>query len=631
MVKNLRTEIQSLRGLAVLLVVIFHFFPHILPRGYLGVDIFFVISGFLMSKIISEKIIKRRFNLLEFYSNRFKRILPSLLLVILVIYLISIFILLPNDIDNLYDSIKYTFVFIPNIYFWLNGGYFGLVDELKPLLHLWSIGIEFQFYLTIPILYIVFNYYFKIEKIIYFLTFVLITSYLLNFYLDYIDGKNFTFFFYFTRLWEFLIGSLCFHLAKKKYIKDDIFIIISSIIFAYVLFYGFSNEILNKTFASLFAFIIIFFNPRVSLIKIFINQKILVFFGLISYALYLWHWPIISLFKYYSIIEISLIKNIFLIFLSIIFAFLTTNYLESKLRFNLKKKYNFIFSFLIIILILIIDPQNNNFKKDKIDKNLSDISESIGSNFRCKTEDFFVYGMSKACLINSKSKKIEINKKNYIALYGNSHAQMYGYAFENILKKIENTGIIIPLNGCLPTFDLNISENCLNKSKNNFQKIIIDKNIETILIGLNYNHLQLIDNDGNVYTSDIKKKLTISLQNLISKLIKNNKRVILIGPIATPKYNFPLDYSRNIFFKKKLDLAINYPLEKFLKENNIYIDSFKNVKNFRYFLPHKIQCNATYCEYIIDNQSLFADDNHLSKYGSEIMKNELKKEIEFLN
>jgi peptidoglycan/LPS O-acetylase OafA/YrhL len=631
MVKNLRTEIQSLRGLAVILVVIFHFFPDILPRGYLGVDIFFVISGFLMSKIISENIIKKKFNLLDFYLNRFKRILPSLLLVILAVYLISIFILLPNDIDKLYESIKYTFLFIPNIYFWLNGGYFGLVDELKPLLHLWSIGIEFQFYFTIPILYIIFNHYFKIKKIIYFLIFTLVASYLLNFYLDFIVGKNFTFFFFFSRLWEFLIGSLCFHLAKKKYIKDDIFILIASIIFSFVLFYGFSNEILNKTFASLFAFTIIFFNPRVYLIKIFINQKILVFFGLISYALYLWHWPIISLFKYFSIVEINLIKSIFLIFLSIIFAFLTTKYLEDKLRFNLKKKYNFIFSLLIIVLVMTIDPQSNNFRKDKINKNVLNISESIGSNFRCKTKDFVIYGKSKACLINSNLKKIEIDKKNYIALYGNSHAQMYGYAFENILKKNKNTGIIIPLNGCLPTFDLNISENCLNKSQKNFQKIIVDKNIKTILIGLNYNHMQLIDNDGNIYTSEVKKKLTISLQNLIDKLIKNNKKVILIGPISIPKYNFPLDYSRNIFFKKNLDLIKNYPLEKFIKENYIFIDSFKNTKNFRYFLPHNIQCNKKYCEYIIENQSVFADDNHLSRYGSLIMQNKLKKEIEFLN
>ena len=121
---NYKEEIQSLRGFAVLLVVLFHFFPDLMPRGYLGVDIFFVISGYLMSKIISKNIIKKEFNIINFYLSRFRRLFPSLLVVILLISIISIFILLPSDIYNLFESIKYTFLFIPNFYFWSNGGYF---------------------------------------------------------------------------------------------------------------------------------------------------------------------------------------------------------------------------------------------------------------------------------------------------------------------------------------------------------------------------------------------------------------------------------------------------------------------------------------------------------------------------
>ena len=109
---NFRTDIQSLRGIAVLLVLLFHFFPDIFPRGYLGVDIFFVISGYLMSKIINEKI-NKKFSLFEFYLSRLRRILPSLLLVIFVISFISLILLLPNDYSNLYDSVIFTFLLIP--------------------------------------------------------------------------------------------------------------------------------------------------------------------------------------------------------------------------------------------------------------------------------------------------------------------------------------------------------------------------------------------------------------------------------------------------------------------------------------------------------------------------------------
>jgi len=116
MSKNLRVDIQSLRGLAVLLVLLFHFFPDFFPRGYLGVDIFFVISGYLMSKIINEKI-NKKFSLFGFYLSRLKRILPSLILIIFVISFISLKLLLPNDFANLYESIKFTFFLIPNFYF----------------------------------------------------------------------------------------------------------------------------------------------------------------------------------------------------------------------------------------------------------------------------------------------------------------------------------------------------------------------------------------------------------------------------------------------------------------------------------------------------------------------------------
>ena len=152
--KNYRNDIQSLRGISIILVLFFHFYPNILPRGYLGVDIFFVISGYLISKILTTSIQFKKPFLIDFYIKRIKRIFPPLSIVIFVTFIISIFFLLPNARENLNQSIISTYLLIPNIYFWLRGGYFGLIDELKPLLHLWSIGVELQFYLLFPIIYV---------------------------------------------------------------------------------------------------------------------------------------------------------------------------------------------------------------------------------------------------------------------------------------------------------------------------------------------------------------------------------------------------------------------------------------------------------------------------------------------
>ena len=138
-------------------------------------DIFFVISGYLMSKIINEKI-NKKFSLFEFYLSRLRRILPSLLLVIFVISFISLILLLPNDYSNLYDSVIFTFLLIPNFYFWLNGGYFGLVDELKYYyIMVYRCGVSILIF--IPIFYLFLIKYFRTIKINYFIILLFLSLY----------------------------------------------------------------------------------------------------------------------------------------------------------------------------------------------------------------------------------------------------------------------------------------------------------------------------------------------------------------------------------------------------------------------------------------------------------------------
>ena len=144
---------------------------------------------------------------------------------------------------------------------------------------------------------------------------------------------------FFTRLWEFLIGSLCYHFAKRSFYKKNWIIHILIFLFLFVLFKGFNYEIYNKLFAVLFAFSIIFFNLKNFHISYLFENKFLVFLGFISYALYLWHWPILSLFKYYTISEIKLQDNLVLILCSIVLAFLTTKYFENKFRYSINKNY----------------------------------------------------------------------------------------------------------------------------------------------------------------------------------------------------------------------------------------------------------------------------------------------------
>ena len=158
---NYRKEIDFLRALAVTFVIIFHFYPSFLSNGYLGVDMFFVISGFLISYQIFISVKERKFSLKEFYIRRLKRILPASIFVLVAVFIISKFLLIDNDFLKFYQSLIYSLFFSSNFFFWFDGGYFGPNDELKPLLHYWSLAIEEQFYLIFPLAFLFFLKFFK--------------------------------------------------------------------------------------------------------------------------------------------------------------------------------------------------------------------------------------------------------------------------------------------------------------------------------------------------------------------------------------------------------------------------------------------------------------------------------------
>ncbi len=631
MAKRIRLDIQSLRGIAILSVLLFHFFPEILPGGYLGVDIFFVISGFLITKIISNDLENNTFKFKVFYLKRFKRIVPLLVFIITIFSIVAIVLLLPPDLKNYFQSLKYTLLLIPNFYFWMKGGYFGLIDELKPMLHLWSIGVEIQFYILFPIIYFFITKLFEKSKIVFLIIILFFLSFFINIFLNFIDGANLSFFIFPARLWEFLAGSLAYYITNKK-IELKMFsatFFLFLFFFLYALTFGFSQQIFNQIFAVFLTFLAICYAGKEKKLTFVFQNKFLIFFGLISYSLYLWHWPILSFAKYYFIRELFFYEKIILLVLSIAISFISLKLIENKLRFNFSNFKNMIFTSIGIIIILIMFFfEKNNFLPKNYNPIALNVSKSINTNFRCSLKQYIIYGSSKACLVNFSS-AVKYNKdKDVFALYGNSHAQMYGYPFIKILKQLDKSGIIIPLNGCLPTIDLNISIPCLKKAKKNFDKLIKDTNINTVLIGFTWNHDHLVSEKGNSIKLNNGDHLVTSIKKLIKKLQDKDKKVILIGPISLPSYAFALDYSRKIHFNRDLKLNTYNEYKSFIKKNNLILNSFKNTEKFYFLQPHTVQCsNFNRCNFLIKNQSVFSDSSHLSKFGSNLMEDILKKAI----
>jgi hypothetical protein len=200
-----RKDIDALRGLSVLLVVIYHAFPEKLPGGFIGVDIFFVISGYLITKIIFSQLKKEDFSFLNFYKRRIKRIFPALFTVLVTSLIIGWFILFPDEYKQLGDHVAYATIFILNFSFIKELGYFDVASHYKPLLHLWTLSIEEQYYLIWPaILVLIFR--FKLNILIFLISIILI-SFIANIYFVN-DYKDEVFFHSITRVWQLGLGSL---------------------------------------------------------------------------------------------------------------------------------------------------------------------------------------------------------------------------------------------------------------------------------------------------------------------------------------------------------------------------------------------------------------------------------------
>ena len=355
-----RADIDGLRAIAVLSVVGFHAFPQWIRGGFIGVDIFFVISGYLISRIIYAEINNDNFHLSRFYARRIKRIFPALILVLFTCYVFGWFTLLPTDFGQLGKEITAGAGFIANIFFWSEAGYFDVSADRKPLLHLWSLGIEEQFYILWPgLLILISRQKSRFTKALFFITFV---SFAIN-VLGVMRYPNATFYFPITRFWELLIGSILAWLQSSNnlnvtskasinnFLNADLSKVIESNLYSFysniasvlgllILVYGFCviNKDLNypgmwALFPVIGTALIIAAGSGAFLNKTLLSNKILVWIGLISYPLYLWHYPLLFFLGKFSD-NSNYGMRAFTVAISILLAWITMRYIESPIRFG---------------------------------------------------------------------------------------------------------------------------------------------------------------------------------------------------------------------------------------------------------------------------------------------------------
>ncbi|WP_439371519.1 acyltransferase family protein [Bradyrhizobium sp. DASA03120] len=335
---NYRPDIDGLRAVAVLSVVIFHAFPDEawLPGGFVGVDVFFVISGYLISRILFSEIEQRRFSLASFYRRRIRRIFPALAVCLAAVLAYGFVVLMPSQLAQLGKQVFFGAAFLSNFALWRESGYFDSAATSKPLLHLWSLGIEEQFYiLWPPLLWIAFKLKAAIGRLI---VALLVASFAVNIAVSLTDTSS-DFYLPISRFWELLAGAA---LAWRPDInlKGGLKHVISLAGMAAVLISArlFASEMRFPGWLALLpvagAVAVILAGSNAVINKAILSNRVAVSIGLISYPLYLWHWPLIAFSYVIRGKPPTLFMAFGIVIASLLLAWATYRFIERPVRLS---------------------------------------------------------------------------------------------------------------------------------------------------------------------------------------------------------------------------------------------------------------------------------------------------------
>jgi peptidoglycan/LPS O-acetylase OafA/YrhL len=562
-----RPDIDGLRAIAVISVILYHaklsfFGINLFTGGFLGVDIFFVISGFLITQqIMIEYKNKRNFSFVKFFIRRIKRLLPVLFLISLLCLIIGYFILLPSDLERFAKSIISQLIFLSNFNFWLyyHNGYMAEGALMQPFLHTWSLSTEEQYYLIFPAVLLLILKYLK-KHLIKIILIGIICSLCLAQYSS-LHHPSFSFYMLPFRAWEFLAGSFLAYLtifSKKKFeFKNQFYSNLLTflnflIILYYISFFNskYPHPSLYTFFVILSVCVVIYLNNKNNFIIKCLSNNYLTYIGLISYSLYLWHYPIFSFFRhlYGNYFEEMIILKVLIIILSFFLSHLTYNYVEKTFRnskSSLKKLNFFLLPLLVMIILFSSHIVGNNGYPNKL--NFTDYQKKIIEN-----KDI-------SPILKNKN-ILNTQKKPKLLIIGNSHGRdFYGSLLSSkvVNRKYE-----------LNYFSTQV--HCIKKIIKN-KKDLCQRTFSRDKNKMNKDIKNFLNSDIVVLKTKWYPKTLDNLDETINFLLENNKEIFLVSDFPSfnlnkLKYETPVNYNKN--FQQKIFFQRSFPLERFILENN---------------------------------------------------------------
>lgn len=597
-----RAEIDGLRALAVLPVIFFHAGFELFNGGFIGVDVFFVISGYLITTIIITEMAEGKFSIINFYERRARRILPALFFVMAACIPFAWIILTPPDLKDFGESIIAVSTFSSNILFWFESGYFDTQAELKPLLHTWSLAVEEQYYILFPI-FILLTWRLGIHWVVIFLAIIFLISLCLAQWGAFkMPAANF--YLLPTRGWEIIIGVFAAFLIKydkriESFVLNQILSLIGFVMIIYSIF-AFDKTTPFPSFYTLIptvgtGLLILCAVPR-TFIHDLLTKKLFVGLGLTSYSIYLWHQPLLVFAKYVLLMnDLSYLIAIAICIISIVMAWISWKFIERPFRD--KKVYNrkdiFLFSIVGIIFfsglgsVVINNDGFKVFKYEAINKNLKriGIDDFQSDNQKLRIESWNIlrkisgdpnYYVDNNIFDQSYFSNSNKKKKRML-IVGNSHSKDLFNVFYHSSDIQEN-------------FDVSRYGIQLKNIDTNFYKTISYEKSDIVIIATKYTKYDL----ENLY-------------EIAVNITKDGKKLFIVEEI----FNFP-----SVGKTALADLII----KRTINDQNITLNMLKD------------RINEAYTQYFLSNSSTkkFLE----SKKQFDILRKKIEKDIpqvHFLN
>lgn len=652
-----RQDIDGLRSIAILPVILYHAGISVFSGGFTGVDVFFVISGYLITSIIFKELNSGTFTISNFYVRRIKRIFPALFAMIIVTGAVSYFFLLPSHFERFGSSAIAAVFFCANIVFWGDSGYFETAAESKPLLHTWSLGVEEQFYIFFPLILM-----FLARRGFRHLKAVIIGVFAVSFLLNVALVAKFPEAVFFNlpfRAWELMLGAM---LALNFFpsvggVKREVSGVLGLLLIAAGMF--FIDETTRfPGYAALLPCLgtaLIIYSEG-SAVNRFLSFRFFVWIGLLSYSLYIWHWPVFAFRNYISAVEFQsvFLTNTFLI--PAVFAMAVFSYyvIEKPLRtMRVQNKRQF-FAYAAACMLVLTLPalyvertrgMSGRFTKDVIDS----LTARMGGLdpkkcFDLKYEDI---RKERLCRIGGK-------KEPEFALIGDSHALAMSGGMDALFRENDTAGLLFAQSTCAPADGMDIVngakyQDCSKYFDRALDVIIASPEIKTVFMtarwGMYANNRRYLGTTKLYVVKDEQTQkdpyasdgfLYQGLKSTIARLNAAGINAVIIKDVPDIGFDVPVEAGKYTVMKKmfgdrvgSLDYDFNSAEHYgWVKDFDNMITSLSKEVTFSVIDPSDFLCNNGECEIYDGMTPLYFDSNHLSKQGSLYLAKIMAPKIE---